>query len=82
MSFIKNFNKIHPKFIQKLLKNYSDLTHREVLVCMYLKQNYSNKQISENMGISKTTVDTFRHRARKKMNLKRSDSMISILNRL
>jgi hypothetical protein len=43
MSFNKRFNENHPEFIEKLLGNFSDLTHREVLLCMYLKQNYSNK---------------------------------------
>lgn len=82
MSFNKRFNENHPEFIEKLLGNFSDLTHREVLLCMYLKQNYSNKEISEKMKISRTTVDTYRHRTRKKMKLNRSESIISFLNRL
>lgn len=82
MSFNQRFNEHYPEFIERLLEKFSDLTHREILLCMYLKQNYSNKEISEKMDISRTTVDTYRHRARKKMKLKRSDSIISILNRL
>lgn len=82
MSFNKRFNKNNPNFIKKLLEKFSDLTHREILLCMYLKENYSNKQICEKMEISRTTVDTYRHRTRKKMSLYRSDSIISILNQL
>ncbi len=82
MSFNKRFNNNYPEFLPRLLDRFSDLTHREILLCMYLKQNYSNQEISEKMEISRTTVDTYRHRTRKKMKLKRSDSIISVLNRL
>ena len=82
MSFNQRFNEHHPEFIERLINKSSDLTHREILLCMYLKLNYSNKEISEKMQISRSTVDIYRHRARKKMNLTRSDSIISFLNKL
>ena len=82
MSFIKKFNEQHPKFLQELLRVFPNLTQRETLLCMYLKLNYSNKEISKKMQISRSTVDIYRHRARKKMNLTRSDSIISFLNKL
>jgi DNA-binding CsgD family transcriptional regulator len=82
MSFNKFFNRKHPDFIGLLLEKNSDLSPREILICMYLKFNYSNNDISKEMGISRPTVDTYRHRVRKKLNLKRSDSIVSILNRL
>jgi len=82
MSFNKLFSRKHPDFIRLLLEKNSDLSHREILICMYLKLNFSNNDISKEMGISRPTVDTYRHRVRKKLNLKRSDSIVSILNRL
>ena len=82
MSFNQHFNEHHPDFIERLLEKSGDLTHREILLCMYLKLNYSNKEISRKMQISRSTVDIYRHRARKKMNLRRSDSIISFLNKL
>ena len=82
MSFNKFFNRKHPDFIRLLLEKNSDLSPREILICMYLKLNFSNNDISKEMGISRPTVDTYRHRVRKKLNLKRSDSIVSILNRL
>jgi DNA-binding CsgD family transcriptional regulator len=82
MSFNKLFNRKHPDFIRLLLEKNSDLSPREILICMYLKLNFSNNDISKEMGISRPTVDTYRHRVRKKLNLKRSDSIVSILNRL
>jgi len=82
MSFNKLFNQKYPDFIQILLEKNSDLSPREILICMYLKQNYSNNEISDKMKISRTTVDAYRHRVRKKLNLKRSDSIVSVLNRL
>jgi DNA-binding CsgD family transcriptional regulator len=82
MSFNKLFSRKHPDFIRLLLEKNSDLSPREILICMYLKLNFSNNDISKEMGISRPTVDTYRHRVRKKLNLKRSDSIVSILNRL
>ena len=82
MSYIETFNKNYPYFIKRLTKESSDLTQREILLCMYLKLNYSNREICKLMNISEKTVDSYRHRARKKMGLKRSDSFVSFLNRL
>lgn len=82
MSFNKLFSRKHPDFIRLLLEKNPDLSPREILICMYLKLNFSNNDISKEMGISRPTVDTYRHRVRKKLNLKRSDSIVSILNRL
>ena len=82
MSFNKLFNRKHPDFIRLLLEKNSDLSPREILICMYLKLNFSNYDISKEMGSSRPTVGTYRHRVRKKLNLKRSDSIVSILNRL
>jgi DNA-binding CsgD family transcriptional regulator len=81
MSFVQNFNKRYPRFLKNLLGEFPNLTQRELLMCMYIKLNYSNHEISELMNISKTSVDSYRHRARKKMKLKRSDSLISHLNK-
>ena len=82
MSFNQLFNQKHPDFIEMLLEKNPDLSPREILICMYLKQNYSNNEISDKMKISRATVDTYRHRVRKKLDLKRSDSIVSVLNRL
>ena len=82
MPFIEEFNKNHPTFIKNLLRKSPGLTQREVLLCMYLKYNYSNKEICELMKISNSSVDSYRHRARKKMKLKRTDSIFSFLSQL
>ena len=82
MAFIEDFNKNHPTFIKNLLIKSPSSTQREVLICMYLKFNYSNNDICELMKISRSTVDSYRHHARKKMKLKRSDSILSYLNSL
>ena len=48
MSFNQRFNDQYPEFIERLLGKSSDLTHREILLCMYLKLNYSNKELVKN----------------------------------
>ncbi len=82
MSFNERFDKQHPNFIGSLFEISSELTQREVLLCMYLKLNYSSKEISKKMGVSRSTLDIYRHRTRKKMNLERSDSLIRFLNNI
>jgi DNA-binding CsgD family transcriptional regulator len=82
MSFIKKFNEQHPKFLQELLRVFPNLTQRETLLCMYLKLNYSNKEISDLMNISSSSLDSYRHRVRKKIKLHRSESIVSFLNNI
>ena len=82
MSFVKKFNKQHPKFLQELLRVSPKITQREALLCMYLKLNYSNKEVSKLMNVSLSSVDSYRHRVRKKIKLHRSESIISFLNNI
>lgn len=82
MSFVKKFNKQHPKFLQELLRVSPEITQREALLCMYLKLNYSNKEVSKLMNVSLSSVDSYRHRVRKKIKLHRSESIISFLNNI
>ena len=82
MSFIEKFNKNNPRFLEKLLKKHPSLSQREILLCMYLKLNFSSKDISKKMKISPGTVDTYRYNIRKKVGIKRKESLIGALNTL
>lgn len=80
MSFAEKFNQTNPRYLEKLLRAHPSLTQREILVCMYLKLNYTNKEISDLMSISLVTIDTYRHNIRKKIGLNRKDKLITYLN--
>lgn len=82
MSFIEKFNQNNPRFLEKLLKKHPSLSQREILLCMYLKLNFSSKDISKKMKVSSGTIDTYRYNIRKKVGLKRKESLIGALNTL
>ena len=82
MSFIEKFNNNNPRFLEKLLKKHPSLSQREILLCMYLKLNFSSNDISKKMKISPGTIDTYRYNIRKKVGLKRKESLIGALNTL
>ena len=71
VNFELEFAKIYPDFTKKLVKICSDLTFTEVKICMYLRVNFTNKQILEFMDISDSTLSNLRSSIRKKLNLKR-----------
>jgi len=47
---------------------------------MYLKLNYSSADISKELGVSLTSVDTYRYNIRKKIGVERKTSLVSHLN--
>lgn len=82
INFEIEFAKIYPDFTQKLVKAYSELTFTEVKICMFLKLNFSNKQILEFMDISDSTLSNLRSSIRKKLNLKRTQGLYTVITNL
>ena len=58
-NFEIEFAKIYPNFTRDLIRSCGDLTYTEVKICMYLRINFSNKQILEFMNISESTFSNF-----------------------
>ena len=81
-NFEIEFAKIYPDFTKKLIQLNSDLTFTEVKICMYLRINFSNKQILEYMDISDSTLSNVRSSIRKKLNLKRTEGLFTIISNL
>jgi DNA-binding CsgD family transcriptional regulator len=82
MGFKGKFNQTNPRFLENLLNKYSLLTQREITHCMFLKSNYSSNDISDELAISKTSVDTYRYNLREKIGVERKASLISHSNTL
>lgn len=78
-NFEIEFAKIYPDFTKKLIQLCGDLTYTEVKICMYLRINFSNKQILEFMNISESTLSNLRSSIRKKLNLKRTEGLFTII---
>lgn len=65
------FSKVHPGFIDNLLKEFPKLTPEEIKLCHYLKMNMNSKEIAAITNKEIHTVDIGRYRLRKKFNLDR-----------
>ena len=81
-NFEIEFAKIYPNFTKQLIQLNNNLTFTEVKVCMYLRINFSNKQILDYMDISDSTLSNVRSSIRKKLNLKRTEGLFTIISNL
>ncbi|WP_462280594.1 tetratricopeptide repeat protein [Salinivirga cyanobacteriivorans] len=70
-SFATHFEKVHPKFFEKLLDQYPDLTKKELKQCAYVRMNLSTKEIATLLNITVRGVEKARSRIRNKMNLEK-----------
>jgi|TARA_B100000902_G_scaffold324937_1_gene319324 DNA-binding CsgD family transcriptional regulator len=81
-NFEIQFAKIYPDFTKNLIQLNSDLTFTEVKICMYLRINFSNKQILEYMDISDSTLSNVRSSIRKKLNINRTQGLFNTITNL
>ena len=70
-----NFAKIHPSFTSNLSKAVPNLTSREIKISMYLRLNYESNQIQSQLEISHSTYFNACSSIRKKLKLKRNESL-------
>ena len=67
------FTQVHNSFYKNLRDISTELTPNEIKVCTFLKLNMSTKDISELINRSPSTVEVYRTRIRKKLNLTNQD---------
>lgn len=75
----KEFDLVHNNFIKQLRQTYPDLSRNELMMCMYIRMNLSNKEIAPLMNMSTRGVETLRYRMRRKMGLERENSLTDFL---
>ena len=63
------FSSLYPEFTKNLLKVYPQLTKTELRLCCLLRAEFSTKTISSLMHLENETIDQYRHRLRKKLQL-------------
>lgn len=73
------FAKIYPNFTKELIRLNNELTITEVKICMYIKMNFSNKQILDIMHISESTLSNLRSSIRKKIGLDRKKGLFNVI---
>ncbi|WP_372754607.1 hypothetical protein [Labilibaculum sp.] len=67
--FEKSFQEVHPDFYKNLTLKHSDLSAKELRLSAFLKLNLTSKEIAVINGNSLRTVETARHRLRKKIDV-------------
>lgn len=67
--FKENINLLYDNFIERFAKKHVKLTHKDLKICSYVRMNKTNREISEILHITKSSVEISRYRIRKKLNL-------------
>jgi len=67
--FERSFREVHVGFYKNLTSDYPNLSAKELRLCAFLKLNLTSKEISAINGTSLRTIETARHRLRKKLNV-------------
>ena len=79
MEVIENFElrfaKIYPDFTKKLVSITDDLSPQEIKICMCIKMSFTNSHIKKHLKISDSTLANSRSNIRKKMRLRRAQSL-------
>lgn len=73
------FNVLYNNFTYRLREEFPSLSNGEVMLCSYLKMNLTSKEIAPLMRVSIRGIETMRYRLRKKMGLKREESLSSFI---
>jgi len=77
--FEVNFKELHEDFFENLLKQYPNLTPKDLKLCAYLKMNLSSKEIAPLMAITNRGVEIHRYRLRKKLKIDSTQNLSNFL---
>ncbi len=77
--FENYFNKVHPKFMQKLIETHPGLSHNDIKLCSFLVLNLDTKEIASIVHQKSNSIRIARTRLRKKLNLETEQNLINYL---
>jgi tetratricopeptide (TPR) repeat protein/DNA-binding CsgD family transcriptional regulator len=77
--FHNEFQIVHRDILQKLSKCYPTLTLTERKICVLIREQLSDKELSNMLKTSTRTIEVHRYRIRKKMKLERKANLTSVL---
>jgi DNA-binding CsgD family transcriptional regulator len=80
--FIKNFNLLHPHYVDNIIKKHPDLTSNEIRLICFILSGLSNKEIAGIFSVEPESVKKARYRLKKKLNLPEEESLSLYLNNL
>lgn len=89
MSFddkVENFNleieKLHKGFSRRLEEEFPNLTDTEKRFATFLRLGFSSKEIAPLLNVSLKSVETYRYRLRKKLNISQGENLIRFIQNL
>lgn len=77
--FEQQFITIHPGFVERLSQKHPNFKPMELRLCALLKVNLSTKQIANILCIDSKSVDVYRSRIRRKIQMVRSGNLMTYL---
>ncbi len=80
--FEHEFQSMHHEFLERLSREYPQLTPTERKVCAMMKQQLSNKQMASLLSISLRSVETHRYAIRKKLHLGSEQNLSTAISAL
>ena len=81
-AFKDTFDSVHHHFLQTLDERYPSLSHKEKMLCVYIRMNLLSKEIAPLLNISTRGVEISRYRIRQKLGLDSKDSLTKFLQSL
>ncbi len=80
--FRKSFEQVHSDFIKELRRYCPELSSTELRLCSLIKLNISSKDIATMMGITHDSLRVARYRLRKKLMLRREESLSAFIQNI
>jgi DNA-binding CsgD family transcriptional regulator len=77
--FAENFDMIYENYLKRLKEQFSSLSKNDLKLCAYLKMGLNSKDIAPLLNMSFRSVEMYRYRLRKKLNLIRDINLTDFL---
>jgi DNA-binding CsgD family transcriptional regulator len=79
IAFDTYFNSVHQHFIERIRRQYADMTAGDLRICCLLRMNLSTKEIATILNISIRAVELRRYRLRKRIGLDGKTNLVDFL---
>lgn len=81
-TFKMHFEEVHPHFFKSLTEKGSDISHKDMKLCAYLKLGMDTKEIARLLNVTAASVRTAMYRLKKRLEVHEEDSLRDFLVQL
>lgn len=78
-NFTLHFDSVHPRFFERLLNQFPNLTQKELKQCAYIRINISIKEIASLLNITPKGVEKARSRIKTKLSLDKDEDLVAFI---